>query len=166
MRQLLLIFLMTAMATSAMAQKKSIYDLSRSNDLGYSITINSNVDIKLGSPNNEETARGYRVRIFFDNKQDSRSQAEKIMEEFSELYPSIEAYQEYAAPYFRVTVGDFITRGEAIAVWGKLKRDFPTAFIVSQDISLEKAMTEELYRAPRSFILEPEQAELDDTLVD
>ena len=54
-----------------------------------------------------EKVRGYRVRIYFDNVQHARSQAESVMARFREIYPDIPAYMDYDnIPYFKVTVGN------------------------------------------------------------
>ena len=62
-----------------------------------------------------EKVRGYRVRIYFDNVQHARSQAESVMARFREIYPDIPAYMDYDnIPYFKVTVGNCLTMEEAI----------------------------------------------------
>ena len=66
-----------------------------------------------------EKVRGYRVRIYFDNVQHARSQAESVMARFREIYPDIPAYMDYDnIPYFKVTVGNCLTMEEAIILWG------------------------------------------------
>lgn len=57
--------------------------------------------------NGTRTMDGYRVRIFFDNRQTARTESEAALLRFSEGHPGISAYRSYANPYFKVTVGDF-----------------------------------------------------------
>lgn len=78
---------------------------------------------------------GYRVRIFFDNKQDSRGASEAALGRFKSLYPGHGAYRSFASPYFKVTVGDFRTKSEAMQLMQAIKADFPAAFVVRENIN-------------------------------
>lgn len=78
--------------------------------------------------------QGYRIRIFFDNRQTARDDSERIAGEFSRLFPHLQAYRSYVNPYFKVTVGDFRTRSEAMAVLAEVKKVFPSAFLVKEKI--------------------------------
>ncbi|MBR1955757.1 MAG: SPOR domain-containing protein [Bacteroidales bacterium] len=84
--------------------------------------------------NRGRTIKGYRVRIFFDNKQTARAESEKVLREFRNAYPEIAAYRVYANPYFKVTVGDFRTRSEAMEMLSRIKYSFPSAFVVKENI--------------------------------
>ncbi len=85
--------------------------------------------------NASKTLHGYRVRIFFDNKQSSRTDSEATVNRFKETYPEVPVYWSYVNPYFKVTVGDYRTRSEAMQLLQKLKEAFPAAFIVRESIS-------------------------------
>lgn len=80
----------------------------------------------------EKTVAGYRIRIFFDNKQDARTASEDAEKLFLAKYHGMRTYRSYDNPYFKVTVGDFRTKGEAQAHLQRIKRDFPTAFVVKE----------------------------------
>ncbi|MBO5075055.1 MAG: SPOR domain-containing protein [Bacteroidales bacterium] len=84
--------------------------------------------------NSKRTSSGYRVRIFFDNKQTARNESEKTLKRFKELFPGVAAYRIYANPYFKVTVGDFRTKSEAMALLTRIKGAFPSAFVVKESI--------------------------------
>lgn len=84
--------------------------------------------------NSKRTSSGYRVRIFFDNKQTARTESEKTLIRFKELFPGVAAYRIYANPYFKVTVGDFRTKSEAMALLTRIKGAFPSAFVVKESI--------------------------------
>ena len=79
--------------------------------------------------------QGYRVRIFFDNKQTARAESESIASSFSEAYPQVAVYRIYENPYFKVTVGDFRTRSEAMQFMRKIRNSYPQAFITRENIS-------------------------------
>lgn len=78
---------------------------------------------------------GYRVEIFFGSDVDARKKAETKKVEFLSRYPDIAAYVKYEAPNFRLRVGDFRTKNEALKLYKKVKTDFPVAFIVSDEIN-------------------------------
>lgn len=84
--------------------------------------------------NGERTLSGYRVRIFFDNKQTARVESEETLKRFESLYHDVAAYRTYANPYFKVTVGDFRTRSEAVRLLERIKGSFPSAFVVKENI--------------------------------
>ena len=84
--------------------------------------------------NVERTLPGYRVRIFFDNRQTARAESEAMLKKFETLYHDVTAYRTYANPYFKVTVGDFRTKSEAMALLNRIKKDFPSAFVVRENI--------------------------------
>lgn len=79
--------------------------------------------------------QGYRVRIFFDNKQTARSESEDLVAAFSETYPDIAVYRIYENPYFKVTVGDFRTRSQAMQFMLRIRRTYPQAFITREQIA-------------------------------
>lgn len=85
--------------------------------------------------NSKRTVPGYRVRIFFDNKQTARVESEETLKRFESVYHDVKAYRTYANPYFKVTVGDFRTKSEAMALLSRIKSAFPSAFVVKENIS-------------------------------
>ena len=85
--------------------------------------------------NKEKKMTGYRVRIFFDNKQSARNASEAAMNRFRAAYPGHGAYRSFASPYFKVTVGDFRTKSEAMQLMRRIKADFPSAFVVKENIN-------------------------------
>ena len=85
--------------------------------------------------NSNRTMQGYRVRIFFDNQQNSRSESEATVESFRAKHPGIAAYRNFQSPFFKVTVGDFRTKSEAVELLNRIKSDFPSAFIVKENIN-------------------------------
>lgn len=86
------------------------------------------------SANSSRTSTGYRVRIFNDNKQTSRNDSEAALTRFKGMFPGVSAYRTYSNPFFRVTVGDFRTKSEAMRLLQQVKGTFPTAFIVKETI--------------------------------
>ncbi len=82
--------------------------------------------------NGSRPIAGYRVRIFSDNKQNARGASEAAYRRFCAGHPGIAAYRSFQTPFFRVTVGDFRSRSEAVELLDKIKGEFPGAFIVKE----------------------------------
>ena len=82
--------------------------------------------------NKQRSIEGYRVRIFF--KESARAESEEVQRQFMARNPGVSAYRSYANPYFKVTVGDFRTRSEAMQLMKKLLPDYPAAFVVKEPI--------------------------------
>lgn len=78
---------------------------------------------------------GFRIRIFFDNRQDAREASLNLENSFRELYPGVGVYRTYTNPYFKVTIGDFRNRSDAMRMLKDIERTFPAAFIVREQIN-------------------------------
>ena len=83
----------------------------------------------------EEGIQGYRIRIFSESGQGARPNATNVRARFFNKYPDIETYLVYDAPNFKVYVGDFRTRSEALKMQNKISRDYPYSFIISDRIN-------------------------------
>lgn len=79
--------------------------------------------------------QGFRIRIYFDLGQQSRTVSQETMDEFMENYPGIAVYRTFDSPYYKVSVGDFRTRDEALKFLKTIERKYPKAFIVAEWIS-------------------------------
>ncbi|HIT48812.1 MAG TPA: SPOR domain-containing protein [Candidatus Coprenecus stercoripullorum] len=77
----------------------------------------------------------YRIRIYFDNSQDARTVSDTVAVRFSRVYPDVPVYRTYANPYFKVTVGDFFSRSDAMRFLEVLKPEYPTVFLVRETFS-------------------------------
>lgn len=78
---------------------------------------------------------GWRVQLLFKAKQKEIMQL-KI--DFINLYPEIPAYLEYDAPYYRVRVGNFRTKLEAIQIKHQISKNFPGAYPVPEIINFSQ----------------------------
>ena len=101
------------------------------------------------------TLNGYRVRIFFDNKQTARVASEEALKRCESLYHDVRAYRTYANPYFKVTVGDFRTKSEAMALLERIRHEFPSAFVVKENISFPVVDTEHAFVIDTVKVLRP-----------
>ena len=121
---------------------KNIYQVLSANSLGdkadvvlhQTDSIYAAMDSHL-KDNASRTLSGYRIRIFFDNKQSARVASEEALKKFESLFHDVVAYRSYANPYFKVTVGDFRTKSEAMSYLERIRKDFPSAFVVKENIA-------------------------------
>lgn len=106
-----------------------------------SITINQDSDIAnlLNAYYVQNASRpgmqGFRIRIYFDLGQHSRAESLEVMDTFMEECPGITVYRTFQSPYYKVSVGDFRTRDEALKQLKHLSRKYPKAFIISEWIN-------------------------------
>lgn len=73
---------------------------------------------------------GYLVEIFFSSAMNARGQAMRKKVEFLSKYPDYNVHVIYSAPNFRVRIGDFRTKSEALKLLKTIQSDYPGAFIV------------------------------------
>ena len=112
------------------------------------------------SENSGRTLSGYRVRIFFDNKQTARVESEETLKRFESMYHDVVAYRTYANPYFKVTVGDFRTRSEAVNLLERIKGAFPSAFVVKENIEFPVVDKDNAYITDTVKVLRPRVSSL------
>lgn len=110
--------------------------------------------------NSKRTVSGYRVRIFFDNKQTARVESEEMLKKFESMFHDVRAYRTYANPYFKVTVGDFRTKSEAMALLSTIKGAFPSAFVVKENIAYPVVDKSNAYVIDTIKVLRPIAVEL------
>lgn len=97
------------------------------------------------SGNRDRKLPGFRVRIFFDNSQNARSMSETTVKRFSLSHPGVPVYRTYQNPFFKVVVGDYRTRSEAMEFLQKIKGEYPGAFVVKENISFPAADRKHTY---------------------
>lgn len=98
-------------------------------------SINKLIRKHIAHNEKKEGIPGYRIRIYSDLGTDAREDSREIRTEFYEKFPDIPIYREYDSPYFKVYVGDFRTKIEAIKSLKKIQRHFPSAFVVPDSIN-------------------------------
>ena len=74
---------------------------------------------------------GYRVQIHFGS---DREKAKDVRTQFINKYVDTPAYEEYEQPHFKIRVGNFKTKLEAYKYLKEISLDFPSSFIVQDDI--------------------------------
>lgn len=91
-------------------------------------------------PGTLRTVTGYRVQIFQSASKDEadRRVADAIAWWRRTQGSAPEVYTAYRAPYYRVRVGNFASRGEASQFASQLSRTFPSALIVQDRVQVRQ----------------------------
>lgn len=84
------------------------------------------VNKKFKTNNSFSIYPNYSIQIASTEKDD----AEKVFKLFSKNYPKEDATIIYSNPYYKVIVGNFRNKIEAVSFLNIIKSDFPNAFIV------------------------------------
>ena len=145
----------------------NIFDIMPSHQRGDdgNVTVNQSAEVASSmrnyiSSNSTRELTGYRVRIFFGNHRTARMDSEAVLEKFSQLYHDTPAYRTYVNPYFKVTVGDFRTKSEAMALLERIKGDFPSAFVLKETISFPVVDKDNAYVVDTVKVLRPKVSSL------
>lgn len=85
--------------------------------------------------NAEKSITGYRIRVFYNNEPSARTRSESIEATLKEQYPGIGVYRTFESPNYKVTVGDFRSKDEALGIYNALKGTYPTAYIIKETIN-------------------------------
>jgi hypothetical protein len=81
------------------------------------------------------SANGYRLQIYFGSGTNAHAQATKIRTDFLSAHPDVKAYLIFKSPDFKVLVGNFRTKSEALKMQKSLINQYPNAFIVADGIA-------------------------------
>jgi hypothetical protein len=78
--------------------------------------------------------QGYRIQLFKDSGNDALNAAHQMMEKFKKQFPDLNVYLSFKEPYYRVRVGDFRTRIEALDRLQDIKRKYRSVWIIKDNI--------------------------------
>jgi hypothetical protein len=87
---------------------------------------------------NRNGIEGYRIQIFFDSGNNSKTKAQSIYEGFKAKYPDVGAYLTFKSPNYKVRIGDFRTRLDAQRFLNDAILEYPNAWIIADMINLPK----------------------------
>lgn len=79
--------------------------------------------------------QGYRICIFSGTGQKARDNANQARARFLSKYEKIKIYNVFKFPFYKIYVGDFRTRSEAIKFLKQIEYDFPDAYIIPDIIN-------------------------------
>ena len=81
---------------------------------------------------------GYRIQITAYSGTNSRNRAEAERAAFKANFPGISVYLSYSEPYFKIRVGNYLTRLEAYKDLKRIKLTYPNAYIVPEKINFKE----------------------------
>ncbi len=84
----------------------------------------------------QDGVQGYRIRIFSDLGNNARDKAQQIQTQFIQNNNLVHCYIDYSNPNFRVLVGDFKTKSEALKLFKQIISEYPSAFIIKTNIKI------------------------------
>jgi SPOR domain len=88
---------------------------------------------------NQKGIDGFRIQIFFDSGNNSKTKAQSIYEGFKAKYPDMRAYLSFKSPNYKVRVGDFRTQLDAKRFLNEIIDQYPNAWIIADIINLPRA---------------------------
>ena len=149
MKRILLILALLTVSIAASAQLDSLTRASMDTTLvGRDIMslVGSKVNVSQSSAvrnalnnyirsNSGKRIQGYRIRVFYDNSPQARTRSESIAAYVRTQFPENGVYRTFEAPNYKVTVGDFRSKEEALRIYMTLKGIYPTAYIIKENIN-------------------------------
>jgi hypothetical protein len=73
--------------------------------------------------------KGFRICIYYNSGQEANKGADQERARFIASYEEVNSYKTFEYPFFKVYVGDFRTKSEALNFLQKIQYDYPNAFI-------------------------------------
>lgn len=86
----------------------------------------------------ERGVKGWRIRIFSDNGFGAKDEQRRVRAKFISLFPEIKTYYRYEGSYYKIYVGDYRTRRDALLELEQVSGEFPDAFIVEDFIVVKE----------------------------
>ncbi len=81
----------------------------------------------------KKTIPGYRIQLYFGP---DRNEAMKVKEDFEKTNKELTAHLSYQQPNFKIRVGDYTSRLEALRSLKDIHYIFSSAFLVKDDVNL------------------------------
>jgi len=85
---------------------------------------------------------GFRLEIYFSSENKARELAMRVKNEFNIIFPNIPSYLLFQTPNFKVRVGDFRNKSEALKAKAHIASKYPNAFIVKDMVKFPELFTE------------------------
>lgn len=123
--------------------------------------IKDMVDLHIMLNKKKYTYRGYRIQIYSISSVNSNvDDLNKRCDIFKEIFKNIPVYLGYFDPDFKIRIGNFRTRLEAIPTLMKIKRRYPAAYPVRVDIPISEFLkkyspTSEIIKEKAADVLTP-----------
>ena len=123
----------TAPVDSTLLGKSILSVMGRGVEVTQSAAVKQAMDAYIRS-NAAKPLTGYRIRVFYDNGPQARVKSESIEKTLQQQYNAA-VYRSFESPNYKVTVGDFRTKDEALRIYNALKGTYPTAYMIKETIN-------------------------------
>lgn len=120
--------------TEEKTQESNLPEIFKNLDINQDPRLNRMLEWHVENNKINSKIDGFRVEIFFSSDLDAKAKALSKKEEFLTIYPDYNVHVKYISPNFRVRVGDFRTKNEALKLYKEIKNTYPVAFIVADQI--------------------------------
>ena len=128
MKQLIIIlFLPIALFSQSKNEGKKLINKKYEKGIDSLIIKNQNII------NKKDGILGWRVQLTFKS---TKEEIKKTRVNFIKLYPEIPTYLTYDPPYYRICVGNFRTKNEALKLNNFIRKNYVEAYPVQKIIEL------------------------------
>ncbi len=91
---------------------------------------------------------GYRIQIYKETGNAALDSAWSVKKRFEQNNPPVQAYISFREPYYRVRVGNFRTRLEAIRFLYHIHKQYPYSWEIKDKIRFQKQKKDEPLNTP------------------
>ncbi len=144
MKKTILYIFITLLSSYSFAQTNIFLELKPNSLDSGEVHLYQDADIRLllndyaKKKKEEKGIRGYRVQIFFGSGHFARKNANKIRNNFVLEYKKIPCHVVFEEPNFKVRIGDFRTKSEALRILEQIKEEYKGSYIVKDFIEFPK----------------------------
>jgi hypothetical protein len=93
------------------------------------------IDLHLSQQKKLNGVKGYRIAIYMGSGQEANKAADQSRARFISRHEEIKSYKQFEYPYFKVYVGDFRIKSDALRFLKQIENEYPDAFIREDMIS-------------------------------
>lgn len=102
----------------------------------HSLRVNSLLDSIYTANKQIKFMEGYRIQVYSGENKELANQAKELV---YKIFPNADIYTIYKQPTYRIKLGDFIDKLEAIRVLdSKIKKPFPKALLISDNVFIKR----------------------------
>ena len=124
---LILLFFPLSLISQITNENKKIINIKYERGLDSLILKNQNII------NKKDGILGWRVQLTFKS---TKEEIKKTRLNFAKLYPDIPTYLTYDPPYYRICVGNFRTKNEALKLNNFIRNNYIEAYPVQKIIPI------------------------------
>ncbi len=88
------------------------------------------VAIHIDASSRSKVIDGFRIQLYLGSNNNAKNEATQVKTRLLSLFPNERPHVIYEAPFWRVQVGDFRSKNEALSLYKKLKPEFPSCYAV------------------------------------